>query len=75
MTIATAPSINMASRPTHWRVLAALSAPCLGRDAGPNDLGAVGELADLVGLGTEVRFNKTCLHDCTCVCCSRNSRW
>ena len=50
----------MVSRPTHWRVLAALSDPPLSRGAEHKDLGAVSELADLVGLGAEVRFNGCC---------------
>ncbi|KAK9822214.1 hypothetical protein WJX81_006927 [Elliptochloris bilobata] len=45
----------MVSRPTHWRVLAAFSGPCLDPNAGLKDLGSVAELADLVGLGADVR--------------------
>ena len=46
----------MASRPTTWRVLAILSGPCLDPDVGADGLGAVSELADLVGVGAEVRL-------------------
>jgi hypothetical protein len=45
----------MATRPVAWRVLAVLSGPCLDAGGAPEDLGAVGELADMVGLGAEVR--------------------
>jgi len=49
----------MAMRPIAWRVLAVLSGPCLDAGAAPDDVGAVGELADMVGLGAEV---------CVCQC-------
>ncbi len=49
----------MATRPVAWRVLAMPSGPCLDAGAAPDDVGAVGELADMVGLGAEV---------CACQC-------
>ena len=63
----------MASRPTTWRVLAILSGPCLDPDVGADGIGAVSELADLVGVGAEVRLCLCKLYACTnpgvsCVC-------